>query len=77
MNWLGKLLSSDDLGADSVVVAMLLCVMTFCGISIYSAWEHPEAWNPTNFGGGAALVVGVIGVAKGWRDKLSPPSQGQ
>ena len=75
MTFLRALLSSSDLAADSVVVAMLLCTLTFCGISAYAGVTHPETWNPTNFGGGAALVVGVIGALKGCRDWLSPQPQ--
>lgn len=73
MTFLRALLSSNDLTADSVVFAMLLCTLTYCGVSAYAGVTHPESWNPMNFGTGAGLVVGSIAVCKGWRDKLSSP----
>lgn len=70
-SWFAALLSSDDVGADSIIVVTVLCAATFCAISGYVFCLHPEQWNPANFGVGTAMIVGAFGTAKGWRDRLS------
>ena len=75
MNFLRALLSSDDVGADSVIACMLAGTLVYLGISGYVYFVHPELWNPMNFGTGLGLCIAPAAVAKGWRDRLSPQPQ--
>lgn len=61
VNWLKELFSrSRDVVDDSAFSAVLI-VIGFVGNSMWALIEHPESWNPTSYGAGAAALASGIG----------------
>ncbi len=62
------LFSSNDLGADSIVVSGLLAMAGLVAFSGYSTYVHPEQFNPVNYGTAVAAILAGIGGARWMRD---------
>ena len=74
MGILGRLFSSDTAIDDLVVgaVGCLTALVGFCGYDL--VWLH-NPFNPINFGGACAAILGAAGGARRLRDGIPPPQQ--
>jgi hypothetical protein len=76
-SFIGALFSSDDGRADSIVMA---CLAALAVDAVFQGWQMAVGgaalFNPINFGGSVATIIGASGVAKGARDYMKPDHDG-
>lgn len=71
-SWAGSLFASEDVRADSIVVAGLLSAFAGCVFQLLAQLGiGGQYWNPINFGGMVTAILGGLGVGKGVRNYLS------
>ena len=71
MGFWRQLVSPDEAAVDSIIVGGGIALASLIGMSIWSTWQVPGAFNAMSFGTGTAAILGAIGAGKRLRDGVS------
>lgn len=73
--WFWKLLASQEVDADSLIVGALVALLGLLAFTGYATWMDSHTFSPAQYGLAVASILGALGGARRLRDGISQPEE--